>query len=230
MFKRFLSACAVAASLLPGAVSAHHGLDFISVQTAHVPEQGAVYAIGRIDYITEEHDETEFEPALLYGATDWLTVELHAHYEKEEGHSAKYESLAPALHFRLTPREQPFSLGISVGYEFADHSAESDVLEFTAIFGYKFSDWMVTANVLLEKPTGTSGEWGYAAGVRRSFKRDHAFGLEMNGPFEGGRSSEALLGYYGELSERFSVNAGIGVGIDGGPDWSFRTAFIWQFR
>ena len=230
MIERFPSTCAVVTLLLSGAVYAHHGLDFVVVQTAHLPEQGSGYAIGRIDYISEEEDEMEFEPALLYGAADWLTLELHAHFEKESGESAKYESLAPALHFRLTPREQKLSFGVSVEYEIAHDSAEDDVLELTAILGYEFSEWMVTANVLLEDPSGSSGEWGYAAGVRHSFNDDHAFGLEMNGSLEGGSSSEALIGYYGELSKRFSLNAGIGAGIDGGPDWSVRTAFIWQFK
>jgi hypothetical protein len=230
MLNRLRVVCAIAASLLPGAAYAHHGLDFVSVQTANLPQQGAGYAIGRFDYISEEVNETEFEPALLYGATDWLTVELHAHFEKESGESAKYESLAPALLFRLTPREQQFSLGVSVEYEFAHDSAKDDVLELTAIFGYEFSEWMVTANILLEEPSGSSGEWGYATGVRHSFSHDHAFGLELNGSLESNGSSEALIGYYGELSNRFSVNAGVGAGIDGGPDWSVRTAFIWQFR
>ena len=126
----------------------------MSVQTAHLPEQGAGYAIGRIDYISEKQDEVEFEPALLYGATDWLTLELHAHFEKETGAYLEYESLAPALHFRLTPREQQFSIGVSVEYEFAGDSAGEDVLEVTAIFGYEFSDWMVTTNIVLEDPSG----------------------------------------------------------------------------
>ncbi len=230
MLNRFLVAYVIIATLMPVAASAHHGLDFVSVQTARLPEQGAGYAIGRFDYISEEVNEMEFEPALLYGATDWLTVELHAHFEKESGESAKYESLAPALHFRLTPREQPFSLGVSVEYEFARESTEDDVLELTAIFGYEFSEWMVTANVLLEDTSGSSGEWGYAAGVRHAFSHDHAFGLELNGSLESNGSSEVLIGYYGELLNRFSVNAGIGAGIDGGPDWTVRTAFIWQFK
>lgn len=230
MFNRILTTCVAAVLLLPGAVSAHHGLDFISVQTAHLPTRGAAYAIGRFDYISEEHNEMEFEPAVLYGATDWLTLELHAHYEKESGESWKYESLAPALHFRLTPREQAFSFGFSVEYEFASDSGDDDVLELTAMFGYEVSEWMVTANVLLEDPSGLSAEWGYAAGVRHSFSHNNAFGLELNGSFEGGGSSEVLIGYYGEFSERFSLNAGVGTGIDGGPDWTFRSALIWQFR
>ena len=227
---RSFAMCTLVVSLLSGTAYAHHGLDFVSVQTVHLPQQGAGYAIGRLDYISEEEDEMEFEPALLYGATDWLTVELHAHYEKEEGESAKYESIAPAFHFRLTPREQQFSFGVSVEYEFAADSAEDDVVELTAIFGYEFSEWIVAVNVLHEKASNSPGEWGYAAGVRHSFHQNHGFGLELTGSLENNGSSEILIGYYGELSKRFSMNAGIGTGFDDGPDWSVRTAFIWQFK
>ena len=230
MLNRFLAICAIIAFLFSDDANAHHGLDFVLVQTAHLPRQGAGYAIGRLDYISEEEDEMEFEPALLYGAADWLTVELHGHFEKAQGESTHYESLAPALHFRLTPREQPLSVGVSVEYEFAHDSAAEDVVELTAIVGYEFSGWTATTNLLYEKASNSSAEWGYAAGVRHSFSHKHGFGLELLGSLESNGSSELLVGYYGELSERFSINAGVGTGIDGGPDWSARTAFIWQFK
>ncbi len=230
MLSRFFAIFAITVFLFSDDANAHHGLDFVLVQTAHLPMQGAGYAIGRLDYISEEEDEMEFEPALLYGVTDWLTVELHGHFEKEQGESINYESLAPALHFRFTPREQPLSVGVSVEYEFVHDNAEEDVVELTAIFGYKFSGWTATTNLLYEKASNSSAEWGYAAGVRRSFSQKHGFGLELLGSLESNGSSELLVGYYGELSERFSINAGVGTGIDSGPDWSARTALIWQFK
>jgi len=117
-----------------------------------------------------------------------------------------------------------------VEYEFADASDEENVVGLTAILGYEFSSWTVAANLVHEKATNLPGEWGYAAGVRRSFSDKHGFGLELNGSLESDGSSGMLAGYYGELSERFSINAGIGTGIDDGPDWSLRSAFIWQFK
>jgi hypothetical protein len=73
------------------------------------------------------------------------------------------------------------------------------------------------------------GEWGYAAGIRNTFGK-HGVGLEVQGSLESDGSSEMLVGCYGELSERFTFNAGIGVGLDDGPDQSARTAFIWRFN
>jgi hypothetical protein len=121
--------------------------DFLLVQTAHLPEKGTGYAVARLDHVSEHDDELELEPAVLYGATDWMTVEVHAHYEEEAGEPSKYESFAP-----------------------------------------------------------------------------------VQGSLESDGSSEMLVGCYGELSERFTFNAGIGVGLDDGPDQSARTAFIWRFN
>ena len=230
MYARFVLACITIACLIPTIVRAHHGLDFILVQTAHLPAKGTGYVATRLDRIAEAEDEMELEPAVLYGATDWMTVELHAHYEKEDGASSQYESVAPALHFRLTPRGQAFSIGVSTEYEIAHASDDEDVVEMSAIFGYEGSQWIASGNLLYEKPSGISGEWGYAAGVRRALSEKHSVGLELLGSLESQGSSEMILGYYGEFSDQFSFNIGVGAGVDDGPDRSARMAFIWRFR
>lgn len=226
----FLLACAAAAGIASNAAQAHHGLDFLLVQTAHLPEQGTGYAFARVDHFSESVDETGFEPGALFGATDWMTVELHGHYHKEEGEPSRFESIAPALNFRLTPRGQPFSFGLSAEYEIADASNDEDVAQVAALFGYEANEWVAAGNVLYEKVSGASGEWGYAAGVRRTFAKKHAIGIEALGSFESGGSSEMMVGYYGEFSERFTFNAGIGTGLHKGPDQSARMAMIWRFR
>jgi len=230
MLMRFAIALALMTTLHPSIARAHHGLDFLVVQTAHLPQQGSGYVIGRVDYIAEEQDEMEFEPALLFGATDWMAFELHAHFEKPEGDSAHYESLAPALHFRLTPRDNKFSFGVSVEYELASDSDAEDVFGLTGILGYATAGWLVTANLQLDKPSNQSGELGFAIGARRALNASHGIGVEVFGSLENNGPSELLLGYYGELSQRFSINAGIGTGLDDGPDWAARSAFIWRFR
>lgn len=228
---RFSAAWALIAAAIfaPTLARAHHGLDFLLVQTAHLPERDTGYALARTDFISEAHDEVELEPAVLYGATDWMALELHAHYEKAEGESARYESVAPAVHLRFTPRAQAVAVGLSAEYEFAHDSAEDDAVELVGVVGYETATWMATANLLYERPAGSSGELSYAAGVRRGFTQRHALGLEVLGSLESNGSSEALLGYYGTLSESFSINVGVGTGIDEGPDWAARTAFIWRF-
>ena len=230
MLRRLLSACMACTCALPTIVQAHHGLDFILVQTAHLPERGTGYAFARLNHFSDTEDETEIEPAVLYGAADWMAVELHAHYAKEGSESLKYESVAPAVHFRLTPRDQPMSFGVSAEYAFSHGGGHEDAADVAGIFGLERDRWMVAANVLYGKRSGASGEFGYAAGARLTFGGKHGMGLEVVGSFESGGYSEVMLGYYGELSEQFTFNAGVGSSIDAGPDQAAHMTFIWRFR
>jgi hypothetical protein len=50
MLRNFSLACAIAACPTFNAAHAHHGLDFLLVQTAHLPEKGTGYAVA--DWIT----------------------------------------------------------------------------------------------------------------------------------------------------------------------------------
>jgi len=230
MLKRNLTIFLLLPALVPGIAQAHHGLDFLVVQTAHLPVTGTAYAIARVDYLAEEEDEMEFEPAVLFGATDWLALELHAHVEKPGGDSAHFESIAPAAHFRLTPRGNKISFGVSLEYEFARDSDAEDVFELSGIFGYEADGWIATANLQYEKAAHESSELGFALGARRDVRPGHGIGVELFGSLEDNGPSEVLVGYYGELSDRFSLNAGIGTGLDDGPDWALRSSFIWRFR
>jgi len=216
--------------LYASAASAHHGVDFITVQTAHLPHKGSGYALARADHIAGVEDETELEPAVLFGVTDWMSTEVHAHFAKHAGDSLGYEAVAPALNFRFTPRHSQFSAGLSVEYEFQRHADEEDVFGLTLMGAYSVADWMFGANTRLETTAGSDDEWSYAAGARREINDRIALGLEFNGSLETSDANELMLAFYGELTERFTLNAGLGGGTDEGTDWSLRTAFIWQFR
>ena len=232
MNTRFARAAIVLSPTLFVSLSAHahHGLDFLLVQTAHLPERGETYAFVRTDHFSETHDETELEPAVLYAATDWMSLELHGHWARHEGESTEFESVAPAAYFRVTPRQQAFAAGLAVEYEFAQADGHEDALEIASLFGYETSDWNVAANLIYVKEQHASGEWAYAAGFRYNLNARHALGFEAAGSLESGGSSEAMLGYYGRYSETFTWNVGIGTGIDGGADWTARTALIWRLR
>ena len=214
----------------PAPVQAHHGLDFLIVQTAHLPDRGTAFALTRFNYIAGARDETEIEPALLYGATDRVTLETHGHYAKEDGKSGQFEVIAAVVHFQLTPLYQPLAAGMSLEYAAARESNHEDAAEISGAISYETERWLLAANFLYHKESGTSSETGYAAGARYNLSLQHGFGAEVRGSLESDGSSELLLGYYGNVTETFSINIGIGTGVDGGPDWTARSAFIWRFR
>ena len=219
---------ATTSAIAPPAL-AHHGIDFLVVQTAHLPERGTGYAMLRQDYLSEEQDVLELEPAVLFGATDWASVELHAHVEKPEGESADYESLSPAVQLRFTPRDQPLAVGLSAEYEVAQESDHEDALEMALLVSHESSKLIAAANILYERHQGEPSEWGYAGGVRYAFGSKHGAGVELTGSFESGDSSEVMVGYYGTFSPTFTFNAGLGGRVDG-DEQVVRTAFIWRFR
>lgn len=216
--------------LFADSADAHHGVDFLTVQTAHLPEQGTGYVMGRADHVSGVEDETELEPALLYGLSDWMTAELHTHFARHGGESFEYESIAPSLSIRLTPRQSHFSAGFSAEYEFQRHSDAGDVLGLTMMSAYSKSDWMLAVHAKMERPSGGNSEWEYAAGLRRSVGNGVALGIEHRGSFESSDVREWLLGIYAELTKKFTLNAGVGTGLEDEADWSLRTALIWQFR
>jgi hypothetical protein len=228
MHKHLAFACLAVAGALPEVAHAHHGLDFILVETAHLPERGSAYAFARINDLTAAESETELEPAALWGVTNRIALETHAHYAKEGDASWHYESVAGAAHFLLSPPGYALSYGVSVEYALGHHT--EDIVAATGAIGYGRNGWMTSGNLLYEKATGASGEWSYAAGIRKALTPKHGVGLETRGTFEEHGYSELVVGYYGEWSQRLSFNAGIGTRVDEGPDHAAHMTFIWRFK
>jgi len=115
-------AAALVATLLAGTTPAlaHHGRDFLLVQTAEKPHAGSLFLVPRQDWVdSDEGSDLELEPALLWGVTGRLALEVHAHAAKASGGDLEYESTAPALQLRLTPEEASWGLALSVEYEIA---------------------------------------------------------------------------------------------------------------
>jgi hypothetical protein len=229
MRKHSLFACVAIAGALPSVARAHHGLDFILVQTAHLPEKGSGYVFGRVNRLEGDGSETEIEPAALWGVTNRVALETHAHFAKASGESFGYESVAGAAHFLLSPLSRELSYGMSVEYAVGsgDHG---DDLAVSGVVGYEHKRWAAAANLMYERAEGSSAAWGYAGGVRRNLTSKHAIGVEAQGTFEEHGNSELLVAYYGQLGDKFWLNAGLGKRIDEGPDHAAHLSFIYRFK
>ena len=229
MRKHSLFACLAIAGALPSAARAHHGLDFILVQTAHLPEKGTGYVFGRVNRFTGDESETELEPAALWGVTNRIALETHAHFAKPSGDSFDHEAVAGAGHFLLSPLSRELSYGMSVEYALGsgDHG---DGFAVTGVVGYEHKRWAAAANLLYDRVQGSPSEWGIAAGVRRNIATKHAIGVEAVNTLETHGNSELLVGYYGQLNDRFWLNAGLGKRIDEGPDRAAHFSFIYRFQ
>lgn len=86
----------VAAPLL-----AHHGKDFLLVESYELPHTKALYAVSAEEAIFGRGTVTfRDEPSLLLGLTGRVAAEVHVHIEKEPGRSARLAAIAPAVHAR----------------------------------------------------------------------------------------------------------------------------------
>lgn len=213
--------------------AAHHGRDFLLVQTAEVPHAGDLYLIPRQDFIDRGEDqEIELEPTLLYGLNKRVAFELHAHVAKEGDESFTYESTAPAIHLVLTPDHSAWSLGLSAEYEFSHADEGEDVAEGRIILSRSGEGWILGFNLIAEEvqESGADLEWRYAAGLRRALGERVGLGIEIEGSLEED-ALEALLGVYLEPSPKLSVNLGFGTGVgEEELDFSLRTALVWHLR
>jgi hypothetical protein len=218
---------------LSSPAAAHHGRDFLLVQTAELPHPGELYLIPRQDYIDAgEDEEIELEPTLLYGLGKRVAFELHAHIAKEGSESFTYESTAPAVHLRLTPDSAAWSLGLSAEYELSHSDEGEDVAEGRVILSRSGDGWRLGFNLIAEEvqESGAEVEWHYAAGFRHALGERVGLGIEVEGSFDED-ALEALLGVYFEPSRKLSVNLGFGTGVgDEALDFSLRTALVWHLR
>lgn len=224
-----------AAACLLGAPSisyAHHGRDFLLLQTGELPHRGQLFLVSRQDYVTEEkEDGLEWEPAFLFGIADRLTFEAHAHVAKEGDESFTFESISPALHLRLSPAAAAWIVGLFAEYEISEVDEHEDRAEARLSLLRVFRKGRFAVNLIAEEEQeeGADLEWGYAVGWRRAASGAFSWGLELEGSFEEDRGEELLLGLYFEPSPRFTFNLGVGAGLgDNETDLSLRTALIWR--
>jgi len=194
--------------------SAHHGKDFLQVESFEVPRPGDLYLLTSADALLHHgSDSVGIEPGLLLGMVSRAAIEIHGHFEKEEGDSLHYEAIAPALHYQFTAPDSdvPLDVGISAEYEFVrERFEEPDRFEGRIIVGHRFTGAMAALNILVERLEGADPTVGYAAAYRADVTQQLGLGLEALGWFERNRDHDLLLGAYFDADERLTLKVGAG--------------------
>ncbi|MGE5813880.1 MAG: hypothetical protein ACM36C_05285 [Acidobacteriota bacterium] len=221
-------------------LDAHHGRDFLLARTAELPHPGQIFLVPRQDVIRQLPTTViELEPSLMFGASERLALEIHSHIAREDETGFAYESIAPAVHVRLTPEESVWGAGASVEYEISRGEGQSDRLETRLVASRQTGLSRLAINIFAghggtDEQTGLarSGlDWNYAAGFRRRVSGKVDLGVEGQGEFSATGVHEVLAGLYSEPSGWVTINVGAGVGM--GPDapsLTVRTAVVFRLR
>lgn len=192
---------------------AHHGKDFLLVESYDVPEPGDFYLISSAGILVQQGEAAlELEPALLVGVLPRVAVELHGHVDKEPDEPLRYESTAPSLHVQITPPDSkfPVNVGLSAEYELASSSEVNDRLETRLIGETDIGATKLVGNLIVEHERGGDTTPGYAIGARYSLNEQFACGVEAQGPFTRTDNHELLFGVYAEPTTRLTLKGGLG--------------------
>ncbi|HSR65858.1 MAG TPA: hypothetical protein VLM17_09700, partial [Xanthomonadaceae bacterium] len=162
---RLLSAVLLACAAFPAL--AHHGQDFLLVESPTVPHPGDAYLLADLGVaLGDAEEQAGFEPALLLGLAPRVAFEVHAHTEKLVGEGWRYEATAPSLHVLFTDpgREEGFKAGLSAEYELARAAGEPDNLEVRLAFEHGDARRKAGANLVYHREQGEHGRLGAVLG------------------------------------------------------------------
>jgi hypothetical protein len=218
------SVCGFALALLPSLALAHHGQDFLLVESPAIPHPGQVYLIANagISLDDDADERAGFEPALLFSVSPSVAFELHAHAEKPAGDGWRYEATAPAVHVLLTDphRHDGLKVGLSAEYEIAAHADDADNAEVRLAFENSRGGDKWAANLVASREQGGDSDFGAALGFRRQLRDDFALGVEGQGSFRHAEGSEVVLAGYYERAQAFAFKFGVGGERGGNGDYA----------
>ena len=222
MSRSLLCLCLASCALAPSLAWAHHGQDFLLVESPAVPHPKSYHLIvnGQAALSQGVEERASFAPALLVGVTPRLAFELHAHAERTADEGWSYEAVAPAVHLLLTDpgRQAGFQAGISAEYEIASQADAVDKLELRLSLesGTPKTKW--TGNLVAGREQGGDSDLGMALGLRHAVRPGIAVGAEGQGSFRRAEGAKILLAAYFENERLGTIKLGLGAERSGSGD------------
>lgn len=205
---------AVMLAVLPVLASAHHGQDFLLLESPGVPHPGDAYLIANAHAALEGDAEEQagFEPALFVGLTPRVAFELHAHTEELAGEGWRYEATAPAVHVLLTDpgKHHGLKVGIGAEYEIARESDAPDNIELRLSVekGSDATKW--GGNLIYAHEQGGDNDVGAALGFRHEIQSGWAVGMEGQSSFQRSAGAQLLAVAYYEHGQGWALKLGLG--------------------
>lgn len=195
---------------------AHHGKDFLLLETDDMPLAGHVYALASLDTNIDKAGarSSEITPALLFSVGKNLTLEPHFHLHQEPGASFRFESTALDVRYRLgnLPGSQ-WRAAVSLGLEKPRDREENTNAEVRAIFVRTFPSSLLAVNLIAghELSSGANYDFAVGAGIVRPQENGDAISLEtvVRLPLRDG--FEIVPGYSKKLGQTASFKIGVGL-------------------
>lgn len=208
---------------------AHHGKDFLSVESYELPHPKTLYAVSAEELFFGRGSSTfRDELSLLFGVTGRMAGEVHAHIEKAPGDSTNVTAIAPAIHLRIIDSGD-LHAGLSAEYEIGRRGA-GNAAAVRLILGRSIEEGAVVGNIGIERIHGEGTRAIYAIGYRPDMDAASSWGIEAQGALRHGERHEAIFAGYRQTTDRLTVKAGLGVAVGIGKALALiRTGVVWRF-
>ena len=122
------------------------------------------------------------------------------------------------------------SATLFVDYQVSTDSDAGNSADFGATLKSSFRDWDFTGYVFVNRHKTHIGHWYGAARLRYRVAGAQKIGIEILESMERPGTPHIAGGYYGTLSDTFSIKALIGTAIGDGPEISARLELSWEIN
>lgn len=175
------------------------------------------------------------EPSIEPECCEWelsspIYVSGQAYYFDDGKTSVALQTLALAVEVKLSSDESPWRTGIFVDRRFSDDSSADGIVNIGTFVKNYTGSWDTSLFVFHHNPPNASSQWVFATRVRYLLARRHKVGLEVFGLFNKASEPDLLLGYYGDLTDRWSVKFAAGTNIHDSSDRILRTELVFEIH
>jgi len=153
-----------------------------------------------------------------------------AYYQSDGETTDTFQAVAGSAEVLFSSRAHPYSVGLFVGRVYSPDGRQNGAIFAGGLFEHQLRGWDTTASLFNYDSRGASGLWNYFGRVRYRFAARHKLGIEVVGPLRDPSASNLMVGYYGTITESFSVNFVVGSKFKSGQKRIARTELVWQFN
>ena len=166
--------------------------------------------------------EIDVVPELLFTAM--------SNYYSTAERSTWFDTYAVTGELNWYPKMKPYYGGLFVDFRDSSSSLLDDNLNVGAYFRYNFAHWDSTVWLFVNRSPESSPAWVYATRLRYRVADGHKLGVEAVAPMARADQPKLMFGYYGQLSDTWSLNVLAGTVVKSQSTAVGRIELVWQIR
>jgi len=159
-----------------------------------------------------------------------LYLTAGSYYQSDGETTDTFQAVAASAEILLSSPVSPWSAGLFVGRLYSQDSQQDGAVVAGGLVEHQISVWDTTVSLVNYNPPGDSGQWKYFGRVRYRLADDHKLGVEVIGSLRDPSTPNLMVGYYGTISQAFSVKLIVGSKAKSGNERVARTELVWQFN